>query len=200
MKKRLTMWRTLLFAAILIFVAYSAQAATIDQPINDGWWIQLQYAQPVAQSFTAEDVKVDWVGMYLKDANMHFNDLTIFMSLYSGNGIFTSDHLIMSEEISLGAFAGGAGYADMDVSSYDFVVGSSYTMALSNDTPRWGPLLSTINRYDGGMLYLFGNPYPNQESRFHVITNTASVPEPSNILLLGAGLAGLGILRRKFKN
>jgi hypothetical protein len=30
--------------------------------------------------------------------------------------------------------------------------------------------------------------------------SSASVPEPSTILLLGAGLAGVGLLRRRFKN
>jgi hypothetical protein len=31
------------------------------------------------------------------------------------------------------------------------------------------------------------------------ITGTISVPEPSILLFLGAGLAGVGILRRRFK-
>jgi hypothetical protein len=32
------------------------------------------------------------------------------------------------------------------------------------------------------------------------IDNVASVPEPSTLFLLGAGLAGVGLLRRRFKN
>lgn len=178
----------------ILFMAVSAHASII-QDTNAGWWLQIQYAQPIAQSFTAVDSHSSWAGMYVGDGNQGYNDFTLTMKLFSGDGIFTSDHLLLSRDVDISSI-GSQGYADLDVSSILFDIGSSYTIALYNDTPRWGALLINSNLYDGGMLYSGFGPIPNGEARFHVLAEP--VPEPSTFALIGIGLVGIGLMRRKY--
>jgi hypothetical protein len=62
------------------------------------------------------------------------------------------------------------------------------------------PLDLNLADYDSAELWVGlstgGNAYFNITS---ITKRSASVPEPSTLILLGAGLAGVGLLRRRFK-
>lgn len=55
-------------------------------------------------------------------------------------------------------------------------------------------------REDLGTWNVFNTNRSDTENQGAFRINGTPVPEPSTILLLGAGLAGVGILRRRFKN
>jgi hypothetical protein len=80
------------------------------------------------------------------------------------------------------------------------------------------PLPSDFTSWDYGDMLYDPNPYGDrqyslallgtlsltaEQGTYHITEGTfatTAVPEPSTILILGAGLAGVGLLRRRFKN
>jgi len=183
---RLTILLVLMFSAVSVH-------ATIIQDVSSGW-NQIHYFQPIGQSFTAEESHALWAGMGVRDGNESSapNDYLITMKLFWGAGIFTADHELLSQEVDLHAI-GTRGYANLDISSIMFDVGSSYTIALYNDTARWGAELDG-NLYSGGVFYSDGTARPNADARFQVVS--APVPEPSTFALVGLGILGVGFARR----
>jgi len=180
---------------ILLFLMFSAASvhASIIQDSSNGWY-QIQHFEPIGQSFTAEESHSLLAGMYVGDGNESHapNDYLITIKLFSGAGIFTSDHELLSQEVDLHSI-GARGYANLDISSILFDVGSSYTIALYNDNPRWG-LEVGGDLYSGGMFYASGIGHSGTDARFQVVS--APVPEPSTFALVGLGILGVGFARR----
>ena len=92
-----------------------------------------------------------------------------------GGSVFLNGHLITSFD-GLSEF-GNSAFSDSLQS--DFVTGGANTLVIADDN------------YGGG---------PSGAAYYATITyNTSAVPEPSSLLLLGTGLAGvIGAIRRKF--
>lgn len=100
----------------------------------------------------------------------------------------------------------------VDVSPVSLTPGASYLLSIVNDSTKsggggygdWFWSTSQIGSQIGDHFYRFNDGDSWATSNFELAFNLTGpssqpVPEPSTFLLLGAGLAGLGFLRRRAK-
>jgi hypothetical protein len=141
-----------------------------------------------AQSFVAEDPEVT-VGLYLLDGNAPSapTDRDVTLALYEGAG--TGGALIAWSLIT-GLTDGHAGWVDFGPIPTALTVGTTYTIAASNDTIRWFAATASSNPYANGNAFFNNSPSTAFDLRFRVVP-TVSVPEPSAPGLLALALAGL---------
>lgn len=186
------------FLVTSVFCVNPSYALTIDQNTNTGS-LQVQYHEPLGQSFTATDTDIGYAGLNIEPYNQNFNDLSLTMSLYSGAGDFSAGSLLTSNSFTL--VEGYSGWLNLDVSTVSFTQNAEYTIGIFNDTPQWGVSINwNDNPYSGGVAYSLGSANLNADLQFHVGPgNVSSVPEPSTLLLISSGLVGLGFARRKLK-
>jgi hypothetical protein len=187
MKKISILLTALLLTLALCGTIYAASITQYDHQYS-GIGYQILHWGPIGQSFTAENVSIDYIGAYvgpINPINPWESAGPITVSLYEGETLFdpnasdcfTNGALLMSEDIY--PEARYEGFINMDVSELDFVVGSSYTFFLSTNTNLWGSKDSAGDQYAGGQKYMryypSGNPadpYPEQRDLiFHVITS-----------------------------
>ena len=117
------------------------------------------------------------------------------MSLFRGEGDFSASALLISNTFTLPG--GFQNWLDLDVGTISFTKDEVYTIGIFNDTEQWGVDLNwNGNPYSGGVAYYKGSG-DLSDLRFHVGPQTAAVPEPSTMLLLGFGLIGLAGYGRK---
>lgn len=146
----------------------------------------------LGQSFTAEDAFIDAVGAYVVDFTFASvaTDATIDYQLYAG---FGNGGALLGTRTFSELVDGFAGYADVSFVGIPLVVGSTYTLFLTNDTTQWGvesAFSANGALYPNGAALLppnFDPGVPPRDLRFHVLPQT--VPEPTTVVLLGLGVA-----------
>jgi len=146
----------------------------------------------VGQSFTAEDVLIGVVGAFVVDFTFGTiaTDTTIDYQLYAG---FGNGGALLGTRTFSGLADGFAGYADVSFAGIPLVVGSTYTLFLTNDTTQWGvesAFSANGALYPNGTALLppnFDPGVPPRDLRFHILPQT--VPEPTTVVLFALGLA-----------
>jgi len=180
------------------FLVSASHALTINQNTNSGS-LQVQAYQPLGQSFTATDTDVGYVGFMIQPYNQSFNDLSLTMALYSGEGDFSAAAELTSQDFTL--TNNYTGWLDLSVSDIAFTQDAKYTVGIFNNTPQWGVSINwSANPYSGGTAFYSGSAHPSSDLQFHVGpgNNASTVPEPTTMVLLGTGLLGIvGAKKRK---
>lgn len=186
-------------AAILLAGVCSAHAGIILQDTSNGS-IQVDFFEPVAQSFTAEDSAIRFA-FYYEIFNPGFPNDPLQLRLLSGDGLGGAE----LASVTFGIASDFTGFFDVDLSSVSLAVGQLYTAVLSQpgDSPYWGVSLNFGgNPYAGGRGYFTGSDSfvnsADDDFRFRVTpTGGGTVPEPGLLPLLCIGFAGLALARRR---
>ena len=182
---------------LLAGLADPCVAGTILIP-NGGSNFQVAFHAPIGQSFTAEDPFV-FAALYFKVMNPAADSADpVRYDLYQGNGI--GGALLASRTVT--PTPGFLGFVDADFSLLPLVVGGQYTLVASivGGSPYWGVQSTTADHlYAGGNAIIQSTLQMNNDMALRVtpITVSSPVPEPASLVLLGTGILGVSLRRRR---
>lgn len=162
--------------------------------------MQIEFFEPIGQSFTAEDSAVKF-GLYIEPINAGFPLSGLHFRLLSGDGL--GGGVLLDQTLS--PALGFGGYLEFDLSTVALTLGNAYTVAVDvpGTSPYWGANLNGGgNPYAGGQAY-YNDPNnilpgaATSDFRFQVLPTIAAIPEPGTLVLAGLALAGLVATRRR---
>lgn len=145
---------------------------------------QVDFHEPIGQSFTAEDPSVE-AGLYFSAINPHLaNTDPVRYDLYAGHG--TGGTLLATLSFSLPD--GFVGFKLVDLTSVALTVGNVYSLTASivGSSGHWGINGNTSNVYPGGSG--ISGTLPDFALLVRPVAETP-VPEPSTLLLVAGALA-----------
>ena len=142
-----------------------------------GWTVtqQIQAGEPIGQTFKAiAGTRLDTISAYVADMNAETapGDHAVTLSLYEGFG--ASGQRLGSRECT-NLVDGFTGWVAADFSAVTLQAGATYTIALENDTARWGRVAGG-NQYAGGTAIYAGAASPTVDSLFRVVWQAAGGP------------------------
>jgi hypothetical protein len=158
--------------------------------------VQIHYASPLGQTFTAEDSHIEKIAFYILDYNPDASpdDHDLIAELYSGVG--NNGTLIASNTVD-NIEDGHAGWLYFDFRLATLNIGEMYSIFIIDDSIRWGVgrnnPLDISTDYVGGYEISLGTVRLLSDLTFMVV----SIPEPCTLTLLAVG--GL-LLKRRNRN
>ena len=193
------------FAAVMVLMNGEARCGTILQTQRSGS-LGFSFNNPIGQSFTVEDPRIQSIGFSLFDVNEFLGEFEITVALRDGVGFAGPEIGSVAVQIPDGFI----GFVDFDFSGVDLVVGDVVTAVVSSLSGRGGiaihqhaslagdPIPGELDYLGGDMIRPDGSVDPNFDLTFRVfplgVFPPSEVVEPSTLIVFSAGILGIGLL------